>query len=225
MNCWWIDRLPWPPFQQSGSSEPLVLLPFLENKKNAPRCLTVWLTTPELAIDSSGRARCRGCIARATRCTMHLALKGIEPDQVVGGVLPFRSRRRKRSPCRLTHGSSAAAAAVQCVWICKLDAHLPLKGRLSWDAYVQIRQFGAVYPGEDCVQAFTAVGQLYLPTARRWSTIPIFCSPTTERAASCATVIAPCASTTRRRCACGNYCLYTVYVVPSSSSGKRTGGV
>ena len=33
------------------------------------------------------RLHCKG-----HRCTMHLALKGIDPDQVVGGVLQFRSK-------------------------------------------------------------------------------------------------------------------------------------
>lgn len=132
-------------FSAERQPQPLVLLPFLENKKNAPRCLTVWLTTPELAMNRLQRgAALQRLHCKGHRCTMHLALKGIEPDQVVGGVLQFRSKTEEiavpfDTRVKRYRGGSAVRLDLQ------LDAHLPLK-ELYWDAYVQIRQFGAVYP-------------------------------------------------------------------------------
>ena len=85
------------------------------------------------------RLHCKG-----HRCTMHLALKGIEPDQVVGGVLQFRSKTEEIAvpfDTRVKRRRSGSAVRLDL----QLDAHLPLK-ELYWDAYVQIRQFGAVYP-------------------------------------------------------------------------------
>ena len=132
-------------FSAERQPQPLVLLPFLENKKNAPRCLTVWLTTPELAMNRLQRgAALQRLHCKDHRCTMYLALKGIEPDQVVGGVLQFRSKTEEiavpfDTRVKRRRGDSAVRLDLQ------LDAHLPLK-ELYWDAYVQIRQFGAVYP-------------------------------------------------------------------------------
>ncbi len=132
-------------FSAERQTRPLVLLPFLENKKNAPRCLTVWLTTPELAMNRLQRgAALQRLECKDHHCTMHLVLKGIDPNQVVGGVLQFRSKTEEiaipfETRVKACKGGSSVRLDLQ------LDDRLPLK-ELYWDAYVQIYQFGTVYP-------------------------------------------------------------------------------
>lgn len=132
-------------FSAEKQPQNLVLLPFLETKKNVPACLTVWLTTPELAMNRLRRgAALQRLQCKDRLCRMHLYLQGVQPAQVTGGILRYRSKTEQveipfQMQVKAKHGGSAVQLTLP------LQENLPLK-ELYWDAYVQIEQFGTVYP-------------------------------------------------------------------------------
>lgn len=125
-------------------SIPLVLLPFLTRKKKAPRCLMVWLTTPDTAMNRLWRgAALQALECKGRECAMHLFLEGVEPKQILGSTLEFRSKTEQiaipfQMKTKPTHSGCELYLKVQ------LQDDMPLK-ELYWDAYVQIEQFGKPY--------------------------------------------------------------------------------